>query len=71
MTDRFHSLTVVLERDIREDDAEALMGAIKTLRGVLSVRGEVADMTSVMAEDRARRELGQRLIEIVYPKGKA
>lgn len=35
MTKRFHSLAVVLENDIRKDDAEALMAAISQLRGVL------------------------------------
>lgn len=32
MTDRFHSLTVVLEGNIREDDAESLINAILHLR---------------------------------------
>ena len=68
MTDRYHSLTVVLEQDIRTDDAEGLIDTIKRLRGVLSVTGEVADLDSHMAEDRARRELGQKLWEILYPK---
>lgn len=43
MTDRFNALTVVLEKDIREDDAQALLSAIGQLRGVLTVSGNVAD----------------------------
>jgi len=46
MTDRFHTLTVTLEREIRDDDAEALIKAIMQLRGVLDVQGEVADYAS-------------------------
>ena len=68
MTDRYHSLTVVLEHDIREDDAKPLLAAIRQLRGVLSVEGNVADVTSHMAQERARRELGEKLLEVVYPK---
>ena len=68
MTDRYHTLTVVLEADIRTDDAEGLIEAIKRMRGVLSVAGEVSDLDSHMAEERARRELGQKLWEILYPK---
>ena len=68
MTDRFHSLTVVLEKDMRDDDAQGLMDAIRCMRGVFSVTGKVADLDSHMAEDRARHELGAKLLALVYPK---
>ena len=67
MTDKYNTLTVVLERDIRDDDAEVLLSAIRQLRGVLHVEGNVANVGAFMAEERARHELGQKLIEIVYP----
>jgi hypothetical protein len=67
MTDRFHSLTVVLEADIRDDDAAPLMNAIRQLRGVLSVAGNVADFQTHMAEERARNELRSALLDVVYP----
>uniref|UniRef100_A0A6M3K9E0 Uncharacterized protein n=1 Tax=viral metagenome TaxID=1070528 RepID=A0A6M3K9E0_9ZZZZ len=42
MTDRLNTLTVVLEKPVREDDAVTLMDAIGTMRGVLRVeRGEL------------------------------
>ena len=47
MTDRYSSLTVVLERDIRDDDAEPLIAAIRQLRGVLRVVPKVADAGEV------------------------
>lgn len=68
MTDRFHSLTVVLESNVRKDDAASLISAIEHLRGVLSVSGNVADTASWMAEERAKRELGQKILAVVYPK---
>jgi hypothetical protein len=68
MTDRFHSLTVVLEQDMRDDDAQAIINAISQMRNVLSVNGNVADLESHVAYSRARQELGGKLFAILYPK---
>lgn len=65
MTDRINSLTVVLEADIREDDCRALQAAISQLRGVLSVRTHVSDYESVMAEDRAKQKLTEKLWKVL------
>lgn len=70
MADRFNALTVVLEKDIHEDDAEALMIAIRQLRGVLSVSGNVADATAYMAEVRAKHEFSEKLWQVLQPDGK-
>ena len=70
MTNRYNALTVVLEKDIRDDDAEALLSAIRQLRGVLSVSGNVADMDSHLAQERARHDLGEKLWCVLYPKHK-
>lgn len=69
MTDRYNYLTVALERDIRSDDAEGLINAIRMLRGVLDVSPNIAGSDSWMAEERARHDLGGKLLDIVYPKG--
>jgi hypothetical protein len=61
MTDRYNALTVVLERDIRDDDAQHLMDAIRCLRGVLSVAGEVSDITAHMAQERAVSEIESKV----------
>lgn len=68
MTDRFNALTVVLDHDIRDDDAEPLIAAIMQLRGVLSVAGNVSDLSAHLAHERARRELGEQLWRVLYPK---
>ena len=67
MTDRFYALTVVLEKDIREDDAEHIINAIRMIKGVIDVEGNITTPETWMAEERARRELRQKLIEIIYP----
>lgn len=68
MTDRLNALTVVLETDIRDDDAETLIAAIRQLRGVLSVTGNVVEIGDHIAQERARRDLGEKLWQVLYPK---
>ena len=63
MTDRFGALHVVLEKDIREDDAEGLMDALRCFRGVLSVSGEVADINLHIATERVQQEVETRIIK--------
>lgn len=67
MSNRYHSLTVVLKENLREDDAEPILAAIRQLRGVLSVTGVVVDPTSHMAQERAKCDLGKKLIDVLYP----
>ena len=67
MTDRYHTLTVVLTEDTRDDACKPLIDAILMLRGVLSVTGQVADTASHMAEERARHSLGKQMLTICYP----
>lgn len=68
MTDRYFALTVALDTNIRSDDAEALIAAIRQLRGVLAVEPLVASPTEWVAEERARAEIRTKLIEVVFPK---
>lgn len=63
MTDRYYALTIVLEKDIRSDDAERLIDAIHMLRGVLSVAPNVSDSATWMAEERAKSELRNKIFE--------
>lgn len=67
MTDCFHSLTVVLEQDIREDDAAGLMEAIRHMRRVVSVAGNVSSIDTYVSEQRIRHEIGARLWKVIYP----
>lgn len=68
MTDRIHSLTVVLEKDYRDDDVKEIVNAIRMIRGVLSVKSHISDFQDHMAQERVRQELGEKLWEILYPK---
>jgi hypothetical protein len=66
MTDRIHSLTIVLERDIRMDDAQATIAAIEQIKGVLSVTPNVASIEDHIAFQRVRRELTEKIMEVVF-----
>jgi len=69
MTDRFNGLKVFLEKNMRDDDAESLIQAIRQMRGVLSVKGNVADcFEDGLAEGRVRREIGKKIFEILNPE---
>lgn len=63
MTDRLKGCVVVFERDIRVDDAEPLLEAIRMLKGVASVHtdGDVTDHRDYGARARVRHELREKL----------
>jgi hypothetical protein len=64
MTTRFSAFTVILENDIREDDAQLLISAIKQLRGVQDVVGHESNPMQQIAESRARNELLSQVVQL-------
>lgn len=67
MSDKYHSLTVVLKNDMNDEDAAGLMKAILYLKGVENVSGNVVNVSDYIAQSRAQMELGQKIIEVIYP----
>lgn len=65
MTDRLYALTVVLEQDIRKDDAEPIIDAIRMIRGVGEVTAHISEPATYAAEARAKMELKLKIIEIL------
>lgn len=61
MTDRHAGYVVALERDMREDDAQVILDAIRLIRGVCSVEPVEGGYSIAIAEARARREIEERL----------
>ena len=66
MTDRYHSLVVTLEHDIREDDADALINAICMMKGVQAVHGNVASSNDFAVKQRERTRIERALQEAVH-----
>jgi hypothetical protein len=67
MTDRLAGVIVTFKNNIREDDAEATIAAIRQIKGVLSVEPIVGNHHTHMAEQRVRQELGEKLWKVIYP----
>ena len=66
MTDRINSFFVVLEKDIREDDAVYIKNAIKAIRGVLDITENVSSgVEQSIAEMRVKRELINKILELL------
>lgn len=68
MTNRYNAVVVAFDRDIREDDAEAIINAIRMLRGVLTVTPNVSDINTHVAESRVKRELTDKIYDAINGK---
>lgn len=65
MTDRHAGYVVVLDADIREDDAEAVLAALRMVKHVRSVAPVVANPGLMIAEIRARTDYADRLVAAI------
>ena len=65
MTARINSFTVILEKDMREDDAEALKSALSMMKGVLSVEKNISDILGTVSYSRAKHEIMNKLTELL------
>jgi hypothetical protein len=68
MTTRLKGLLVTFEPDVREDDAECIINAIRLLKRVIAVKPIPNDIEQSIAVDRVRHELGQKLWKVIYPQ---
>ena len=66
MTDRHAGYVITLREDVREDDAEALVNAIKMIKGVVSVTPMTNDIPFQMAQERVRQQLGEELTTAIH-----
>jgi hypothetical protein len=65
MTDRHAGYIVTLAEDIREDDAEAVLTALRMVSGVVSVTPLVSDYTFAIARERRDRVWAGSLRDLV------
>lgn len=65
MTDRYNALIVALDKDIRDDDCETIINAIKMIKGVKDVQGNTVDADSFVAESRARQNVTEKLFKVI------
>ena len=65
MTDRIKGCTVVFEEEIRTDDAESILNAIRSIRGVLSVDGTLSTGSDYFERQRIKIELLKKISQMV------
>ncbi len=61
MTDRVKAITVILERDNREDDIQHLCDAIMLFQGVASVEKQIVTSADFIAATRAELAMRKRI----------
>lgn len=66
MTDRHAGYVVTLEKDVREDDAQATINAIAQIKGVISVTPVVSDVSLAIATSRADRQIKDKLVSALF-----
>jgi hypothetical protein len=64
MTARHTGYIVTLADDIREDDAEHIMTALRMISGVVSVKPVTADLNMVMAREQAHAEVREKVLKL-------
>lgn len=65
MSDRVYALTVILDNEMRAEDADEVMSALRMIKGVQSVAPLVADAQLWYAKERARMELINKLWDVL------
>lgn len=65
MTDRFNGCTVVFGRDIRGDDVEAVLTALRMVKGVLEVIPNVSECNDDIVMTRTKRLLVDRMYDLI------
>ena len=65
MTDRLKGFTITLEKDVRDDDADGIINALKMVKGVASVKPLTKNPVDDMARTRVFGEMREIQREIV------
>lgn len=65
MTDRLKGFVVTLQENMREDDAQEVINAIKMIKNVLTVKPLVTGWEDGMFYDRVKRDLISKLWDVL------
>ncbi len=63
-----YAFTVTLEKELRMYDAEAIINAIRMIRGVVDVVPIVSDSAYYVATVQARGEIREQILNLLYPE---
>lgn len=65
MTERHAGYIVTLAEDVREDDADAVLTALRMISGVVSVKPVTADIGMVVARERVHSEVREKVLALL------
>ena len=65
MTGRHAGYIVTLTDEIREDDAEHILTALRMISGVVSVKPVTADMGMVVARERVHADVREKILRLL------
>jgi len=65
MTTRFKGCTVAFTQDIREDDAESMLNAIRMIKGVIAVEPVESSGEDFIIRARLVREVSEKLYGVI------
>lgn len=65
MTDRVKGFVVTLEHDVRIDDIEPMMQAIRYMRGVANVQPSIVDSSDWINQQRIKSELRDKMYQFI------
>ena len=63
MADRVKGFTVALDKDIRIDDVEFIINAIKMIKGVNNVSPLISDSSDFIARSRYKSEVQEKILK--------
>jgi hypothetical protein len=69
MTARHAGYVVTLNENVRDDDAEDVITALRMVKGVLTVEPVEGDSVMAMAEARAKHEITMRVYDALTENG--
>jgi len=70
MTDRIKGVLVTFEKDIREDDCEPIIGALKMIKGVLTVKPYISKMEDYILYQRGHFDARNEMFELLRKEPK-
>lgn len=68
MSSRVAGFVVTLDRDVKDEDRDAVLTALRMVKGVLSVKPVEASCDLHIAQERASREWQQKIADLLWPK---
>lgn len=65
MTDRIKGFYVALEDDMRVDDAEHILDAVRQLRGVAAVQHSITEVDDWMNRAKVQNEMRDKIFKVL------